>query len=367
MPDTASVFGNINLKPYDPNGKYFAISCRDLCINAIKILDDMGYSILGGFENEFSPFLINSETPLFNHCHECVTQTQQKCESFVKDTWKAMRKCDITPVKFHCEFPLDTLEMTCQPSFGIKLADDDFRFRQILKEVANIHKMHIPFMSKPLPGYNHNAGHFNHSIWSRDGKTNIFYDVSDKYKLSKLAKHWIAGIQHHSNALFGLLMATPNCLEDYSNDSLPYPHCNVWGIADRGNCFRVKTMSKSATYIENRFLRSCINPYLCAAGHIYAGMDGINRELEMQQEPFNGDFNLLNCHDNLPEGVSLLPTTLEEGLKCLESDDIFKREFGEDFMLCFVDLKRQEIKDYEAAKAKGEEWKWQKERYFSVF
>ena len=55
------------------------------------------------------------------------------------------------------------------------------------------------------------GAHFNHSIWDKDGKKNLFWDPSKHDKMSDFARHWMAGLVKHTYAMTAILCPTVNC------------------------------------------------------------------------------------------------------------------------------------------------------------
>ena len=55
------------------------------------------------------------------------------------------------------------------------------------------------------------GAHFNHSIWDKEGKTNLFWDPSKPDNMSDFARHWIAGLVKHTYAMTAILCPTVNC------------------------------------------------------------------------------------------------------------------------------------------------------------
>jgi len=361
--DVASVFGDFRSKYNDATSAAIPICSRSMCKKALNKLNDIGLSIYGSFENEFSVLDKETKAPFYPSSSYCLTSVASDCQFFMKDIFRAMSKLNIIPEKFHAELD-GWFEVTHKPHYGIEIADNNMRFKQIIKEIGKKHNLILTYMTTPYESCEPGTGHFNHSIWSKEG-TNLFYDASSEHKLSEFAKHWIAGLQYHTNALFGLLKSTPNCLEQTDLPYFAYPSSNVWGLDNRSVCYRAKSLDATSTYVESRFIGSAYNPYLVVAGHIFAGLDGVKRKLELQKNPFIGRAELLKGRDNLPEGLTELPKSFDEGLKHLESSELFNNEFGEEFIKCFVVLKRYEMKVYQKAKAKGEHWQLSQERYLN--
>ena len=93
------------------------------------------------------------------------------------------------------------------------------------------------------------------------------------------------------------------------------------------------------------------NPYLYMASQIYAGLDGIERQLTAPPAttaPYATD-------------DARLPGSLGKALDALKHDVAFAKSFGTDFINYYSRIKQQEITRYEAAIDKHE---WQRREYF---
>ena len=65
-------------------------------------------------------------------------------------------------------------------------------------------------MPKPIFGIAGNGMHMNQSLFSLDGKENVFYDPNSPDQLSDIAKHYVAGILKHARALTAITNPTIN-------------------------------------------------------------------------------------------------------------------------------------------------------------
>ena len=63
-----------------------------------------------------------------------------------------------------------------------------------MKAIAERHGLYATFMPKPFYGINGSGMHTHQSLSDVDGGKNLFYDAGDEYGLSRLAKHFIAGL-----------------------------------------------------------------------------------------------------------------------------------------------------------------------------
>ena len=98
------------------------------------------------------------------------------------------------------------------------------------------------------------------------------------------------------------------------------------GTDDRTCAYRVKNSGKENTYIEDRLPGATVNPYLYLAASIIAGLDGIERQLEVKSE----------------KEESNLPKTLPDAIKCLRNDEIMVRGLGIKFVEMFSAIKLTE-------------------------
>ena len=82
------------------------------------------------------------------------------------------------------------------------MADNVMTFRLIAKEVAQDHGVHATFMPKPIAGAFGSGMHSHLSLF--EGDVNAFHDPGDEYGLSKVAKHFIAGLLVHASEIVAI-------------------------------------------------------------------------------------------------------------------------------------------------------------------
>ena len=112
------------------------------------------------------------------------------------------------------EFAPGQIEVVLKPCFGIEGADNEFLFKNAVKEI--LQKPDQPwratFMSKPLIDKTGASNHYNHSLWraKEDGTTeDAMWDEHSESGLTSVAEYWLAGILKHSAAMSGKL--TTDC------------------------------------------------------------------------------------------------------------------------------------------------------------
>jgi len=364
--DYASVFGDFRMKANDGTSDHVPACSRGILKNALEKLNTMGLSIYGSYEYEFYLYDLATMKPLADNINFMLTSEQSKYEPLAKDIMDTMKKLKISPEGFSFEYGHGQFECTYSPSYGIDIADNATRFKKIVKEVSRRHGFYASFMSKPDIKDLGSSAHLNHSLWNNKGE-NMFYDVKDDLNISELARYWLAGLQYHYKALVGLGGSNINCFNRFKAPFVP--HSNVWGLDNRTVCYRVKNIDKERTYLESRYTGAATNPYLALAATIYAGIDGIERKLELQQsKPFQGDGGQIKPgSENCPEGILTAPATFKEAMQCLNENEMFCKVLGEKFLKCFNALRNHEISKYNENVACGTQWEWQKLQYFKYF
>ena len=215
---------------------------------------------------------------------------------------------------------------------------------QILKyaihNVAASYGKTATFMPKPLVGDNGNGMHVNQSL-SKDGK-NLF--GGDKYGgLSELALYYIGGVIKHARALNAICNASTNSYKRLV-PGFEAPVMLAYSARNRSASIRIPhVMNPKARRIEVRFPDSTANPYLCFAGMLMAGIDGIRNKIHP------GDPADKDLYDLEPEEAKNIPTvchSLDMALEALDKDRGFLKEggvFTDDVIDAYIGLKMQEV------------------------
>ena len=320
----AQVFG----VPYELTDGFLqpiAIASRAAALKQLERLDDRGWIIKAGTEMEFC--LLDAENaPIVSAPDLCGQLTFARLENILFDFQKNLLAAGVQIETMHTEGAITSeFEFTIRPEPGIKSADNIIIFRQALKEMAVKRGMNASFMGKTSISEYGVGLHFNFSLWDVKTTKSIFFDDSHPDNLSKIYRHWIAGLCCHADALVALCLQTTNCYRFIHRFCTP--HRADWGIENRLACFRVKNAGEKGSYIELRLPTPLANPYLVMAAILAAGMDGVEKELE--------------CPDPMSADAKVLPTTMQEALEALEADVAMKAALGEELIAGFVKCKKE--------------------------
>jgi glutamine synthetase len=136
------------------------------------------------------------------------------------------------------------------------------------------------------------------------------------------------------------LNPTVNAYRRLLPDSLAPTHAN-WGYDNRSTFVRIPPERGAAARLEIRVGDGSANPYLGTAAALFAGLDGLERELE-PPDPLSGDAY------TAPEPGGDLPRTLDAALDALESDALLVERMGPELVETFITMKRFETERHRA-------------------
>ncbi|HWH27610.1 MAG TPA: glutamine synthetase family protein, partial [Mycobacteriales bacterium] len=181
----------------------------------------------------------------------------------------------------HHEVAPGQQEIDLRYADALSTADNVLTTRHVIKEVALSQGVYATFMPKPFTDQPGSGMHTHLSLF--EGDTNAFYDPADELRLSKVARHFIAGLLEHAAEITAVTNQWVNSYKRLvaGGEAPPYA---VWGSNNRSALVRVpmyKPAKGGSTRIEVRSPDSATNPYLCFALLLAAGLRGVEKELEL--------------------------------------------------------------------------------------
>ena len=230
---------------------------------------------------------------------------------------------------------------------ALTMADTVMTVRMVVKEIAARHQVMATFMPKPLFGVQGSGMHTHMSLF--DGDSNAFYDDSDEYNLSPVARSFIAGVLTHAREVTAV---TNQWVNSYKRLIVGYeaPVYISWARNNRSALVRVpptKKGKRDSTRIEYRAPDSAANPYLAFAAILAAGLAGIEKGYELPAEAAANLYELSPAQ-RLAEGIDALPGSLADAVDVMERSELMAEVLGEHVFEWFVRNKRAEWADYKA-------------------
>lgn len=240
--------------------------------------------------------------------------------------------------------------MSLRHAEALSMSDAITTAKLIIKQQAYESGCHASFMPKPLAGEDGSAMFLHQSLFDHDGN-NVFWGEDDeKYHLSDIAKHYMAGILAHAREISAITNPTVNSYKRITTGGDSVPQYATWGLRNRASMVRIpvyKPGKQLSTRIELRSPDPMANPYLVNAVTLAAGLDGIERKLELPPEATAETLKLTD-RQMVEAGYAPLPRSLKEALDVFEDSQFMKDALGEHIHSFFLKKKRDEWHKFES-------------------
>ncbi|QQA44074.1 glutamine synthetase family protein [Pelagovum pacificum] len=188
------------------------------------------------------------------------------------------------------------VEINLRHGDPVKLADEIFYFKRLIREAALKHDCFATFMAKPIEGEPGSAMHIHHSIVDSTGR-NLF--AGPQGGETDAFFHFIGGLQEHLPSVVALLAPYVNSYRRYVKDHAA-PINLEWGRDNRTTGIRIPISEPSARRVENRIAGMDCNPYLGIAASLACGYLGMKNEV-WPDKRYHGD--AYEAEDAIPRGV----------------------------------------------------------------
>ena len=190
-----------------------------------------------------------------------------------------------------------------------------------------------------LPKWHHDkvgsSSHVHQSLW-KNGE-NAFYDPADKLGMSKVMKHYMAGLLSYTSDITFFLAPYVNSYKRFAKGTFA-PTRIIWSVDNRTAGFRLCGAGSKSVRVECRIGGSDMNPYLAIAAQIAAGIAGIENKLVLD-EPAKGDVYQGN--------TKMIPASLREAKDALSASGMLKSAFGEDVVKHYCRAAEVELEEFD--------------------
>jgi glutamine synthetase len=351
---------------YRPDGELFPGDPRAVLLKQLERAAELGYSFNTGPEPEFFLFSTDSEGKISVLPHDRAGYFDLSTDlaaTVRKDMIRALQQMGIKVEAGHHEVAIGQHEIDFEYDHALTSADQGSTFKFTLKAIAQQHGLHATFMPKPMAGINGSGMHVHQSLSFLDGGDNAFVDLDDGYGLSKNAKHFMAGQLLHARGMCAVLAPLVNSYRRLV-PGYEAPVYISWARQNRSALIRVPMIRAGrtkATRIELRCPDPACNPYLAYAVMLAAGLDGIERELELP-EPVEENLYHFTEEDLVRRNVETLPATLGEAIDEMAQNDVVKEALGEHVFERLMEAQRQEWNAFRLHVTE-----WERDRYLEVY
>lgn len=333
-----------------PDRKPFAGDPRDALRRIFRKAEKTGYLLNVGAELEYYYFPDEHTPEPLDNVGYFDLSVSDAARDLRRNTVLTLEKMSV-PVEytFHAA-GRSQHGMSLRHAEALSMSDAITTAKLIIKQQAYESGCHASFMPKPLAGEDGSAMFLCQSLFDHDGN-NVFWGEDDeKYHLSDIAKHYMAGILAHAREISAITNPTVNSYKRITTGGDSVPQYATWGLRNRASMVRIpvyKPGKQLSTRIELRSPDPMANPYLVNAVTLAAGLDGIERKLELPPEATAETLKLTD-RQMVEAGYTPLPRSLKEALDVFEDSQFMKDALGEHIHSFFLKKKRDEWHKFES-------------------
>ncbi len=348
------------------DGQPFNACPRQILRRQLARLAERGWALRTGIEPEF--FLLQRDAQGDWHAadaHDRLDKPSYDLKSlarqlpFLHELQQALAACGLDVLQLDHEDAHGQYEVNFAHDEALASADHLMLFKLAAHALAEARGLVFSMMPKPFANQPGSGMHFHVSMWQ--GQTCVFDPDAPGATLSKLGRHFVAGVLAHAGALCAVAAPTVNSYKRLTvGESLSG---TTWAPAyvAHGPNNRTALVRTLPGRFEWRLPDAAANPYLATAALIAAGLDGIDHALEPGPDQ----------HDDLfawplsrirEQGIALLPQSLEHALNALEADAVISNAIGSTACAEFLRLQREEAQAYARHVSA-----WELDRYATAF
>jgi glutamine synthetase len=353
---TAFAFCDVLDRNYEP----FEGDPRYVLRRQLKRAADMGLTFFVGPELEYFYFKSAEAPEVVDEGGYFDVLPADLGNDLRKQTMRTLDKLGIPMEASHHEVAPSQHEIDPHYDEALVMADRVMICRLIVKEVAAHNGLHATFMPKPLHGENGSGMHVHQSLFK--GNANAFFSADDEHHLSDIAKGFIAGQLTHMPEICSVLNQWVNSFKRLV-PGYEAPVYISWAHRNRTALIRVPLYvqgKESTVRAELRNPDPAANPYLAFAVMLAAGLDGIEKGLELPPavEP---NIYKMDAGEREAAGLGSLPNNLYEAIRVTEASALVREALGDHVFERFITNKLNEWYEY-----REQVTSYEIEKYFSV-
>jgi glutamine synthetase len=311
----------------EPNARTPWDGCpRGALRRVLERLAERGYRSLASYEAEF--YLRGPDGPL-DRTPYAGSFALTAAADFVAELAETLEEMGIQPEQCHAEVGHGNLELSVKEAEALVAADRRVLVLETIRGVAQRMGFETTMAPKPYLEEAGNGHHLHLSVYSLEDNTQALFDASGA--LSGPGSGFVAGLLEHLSSVMAFTAPTPNSYQRIGPGLWASAYA-CYGLDNREaavRCASPMAGAESATAnVELKPVDVTANPYLALAAVLAAGIDGLERDLDLG-EPTTVDPATLGEEERASRGIRPLPASLDEALDALEKDDVLIEALGE--------------------------------------
>ncbi|MCE5252931.1 MAG: glutamine synthetase family protein [Actinomycetia bacterium] len=328
-----------------PDCKPFPGDPRNVLQKVAAKAEALGFTMYVGPELEFFYFKDSCGTEVLDQGGYFDLTTLDAGSDLRRDTINALHAFGIQVEYSHHEVAPSQHEIDLRFKDVLTMADQVMTYRLTVKEIAAQKGLYASFMPKPIFGVNGSGMHVHQSLFK--GERNAFFDPADETNLSAVGKSYVAGLLAHVKEI---ALVTNQWVNSYKRLVPGYeaPVYICWSRRNRSAMVRVplyKPGKENATRVELRNPDPACNPYLAFAAMLAAGLDGIEKGMELRPEASNNIYEMTPL-ERAQAGIDSLPEDLYQAIREFEKSSFVREALGDHVCDYLIRNKWAEWNDY---------------------
>ena len=300
-----------------PDGRPYEKDTRYMLKQAVKAAAEKKVRVNFGPELEFYVFRKdengNRTTEPIDHAGYMDCEPMDRGDNIRREICFTLIDMGITPEASHHEQGPGQNEIDFRYSDAMTTADNTSTFKWAVRSICESNGLSADFSPKPLKDAPGNGMHINMSVECEDG-----VDRSPAF---------MAGIMKYIRDI--TLFLDPR-EESYSRlGRQKAPEYVSWSEQNRSQLIRIPASEEERRRIELRSPDPSCNPYLAYTLLIYAGLSGMEENLEPAPSL---DMNLFTADAAVTDGLARLPETLQAAAAVAERSEFVRKYVPEDIV-----------------------------------
>lgn len=283
-----------------PDGRAFECDTRSLLKQAVQTAKEAGFHFAFGAEQEFYLFKLdeNGEATKipYDKAGYMDIAPGDRGENIRREICLTLEQMGIRPESSHHEEGPGQNEIDFRYSSPLMAADNVMTFQTVVKTIADQNGLVADFTPKPLLNQPGNGFHINMSVKSTDASNQLC--------------PMIAGILSKIRDMTAFLNPTEDSYKRFGANKAP--RYISWSSENRSQLVRIPAAVGEYRRGELRSPDPTANPYLAFTLMIYAGLYGIEHQLDL---PMVADLNLYKADAETLAAFEQLPENLTSACK----------------------------------------------------
>ena len=345
LPGTALVLCDV----VDSQRRPLAHSPRQMLQKQIARLADLGY--VADMAGEFEFYLYNNTLqearvkcyrqlePSSWYPEDGVIFQTTRDEPVIRAIRNGMERSGIPIESSKGEWGPGQQEINLQYCEALEMADRSVIYKHGAKEIAAQHGKSATFMAKVDEQQAGSSFHIHVSLRHRDSGQSAFYDPRAQQGMSQTFRHFLAGAIANADAATFFWAPTINSYKRFRASTFA-PTRLAWSVDNRTTGFRVLGGGQELR-LECRVAGADANPYLAFSALLAAGIDGIDRQRELEPATAGNSYAATNLRS--------IPKSLASAVHQLDESNVMREAFGTQVVDHYVHSGRWEMEQFDLA------------------